>query len=237
MLTRGAKRKVDEINQPARAARGKIRCMNDVKVVSWNMQGAGGGDGKQAFLRNLMREDGVIAICLQECSDLFGWTNVDLEAGWTIATHSVWGVGNNRCSLAVLASTIVLSTHEFSAVLPTRRPVVGIKINNRWVYSIHAPSGGNANYVRDALSCVRVWSGGQPWIVAGDMNLAPGTVAAPRETVETNSGQATHQDGKELDYAYAGGRWRDDWTATRRANRGSDHWPVEFKISGNRWRC
>ena len=238
MLTRGQKRKVDVLTEPGYVARGKIRKLNEMKIVSWNMQGVGAGVGKAGFLRNLMRQDGVVAICLQECGNLFNWTNQDLDAGWTIAVHRQWnaGGGNNRCSLAILTSAMVLGTHEIGALLPTQRPVVGARINNRWVYSVHAPAGGNANYVRDALVSVRGWAAGESWIVAGDMNLAPGVVAPPRDTAPANCGQATHQNGNEIDYAYAGGHWRADWAAARMGNRGSDHWPVAFTISGGNWR-
>ena len=238
MMTRKGKRRAEMADAPALSTRGKMRKMTQMKVVSWNMQGAGGsGGGKQTYLRTLMRQDGVIAICLQECGGLFGWTNDDLEPGWTIAVHRQWNAGGagNRCSLAVLSSAVVLARHQVEATLPTRRPIVGACITNRWIFSVHAPAGGNPGYVAAALGAVRTWAGDRPWIAVGDMNLAPGTVAAPAESSEISSGQATHQSGGELDYGYAGGRWHSHWAVRRFANRGSDHWPVEFEIPSARW--
>jgi endonuclease/exonuclease/phosphatase family metal-dependent hydrolase len=50
------------------------------RIVSWNMQGACGIDkttgkikDKLSLLQEYMQDEQVIAICLQECSDLYGW--------------------------------------------------------------------------------------------------------------------------------------------------------------------
>lgn len=50
------------------------------RIVSWNMQGALGTDkasgkikDKLTLLHEYMQDEQVIAICLQECGDLFGW--------------------------------------------------------------------------------------------------------------------------------------------------------------------
>ncbi len=50
------------------------------RIISWNMQGSGGVDRKTgkikdklSLMQKYMQDEQVIAICLQECSDLFGW--------------------------------------------------------------------------------------------------------------------------------------------------------------------
>lgn len=48
------------------------------RIVSWNMQGAYGTEkgqikDKLSLLHEYMRDEQVVAICLQECGDLFGW--------------------------------------------------------------------------------------------------------------------------------------------------------------------
>ena len=58
-----------------------MTCLPGVfRIVSWNMQGAAGTDigtgkikDKLSVLQAYMQDEQVIAICLQECSDLYGW--------------------------------------------------------------------------------------------------------------------------------------------------------------------
>jgi hypothetical protein len=194
------------------------------------MQGGGSDADKASVLRTYMRDGITAVICLQECGRLMDWTDQNLEPGWTIAIHRLWG-GNIRCSLAILASGTVLNTHTFEATWAQGRPMIGANISGHWFWSVHAPANGNADYVRTALTAAAVWAGSGPWMCAGDFNLAPGTAAAPHNSVIVNSGRATRQSGREIDYAYLGGNWgARNWSASVGRNPRSDHWPVQ--ISG-----
>jgi len=230
ILTRSAKRKLDEEKSGPSSKAGKRTMPDRFSVISWNMQGSGGGDVKASTLRAYMKRVGVSVICLQECGKLFDWTDDDLEAGWRIAIHKQWdaGGGNPRCSLAILVRGIVpVSTHVVSATWTGGRPMIGAYLSHCAVWCVHAPHSSTA-YVTTARNSAKFGSATRPWICAGDFNLAPGTVGAPTGGHVASCGLATHQNGRELDWAFVSGF--SSYEATRLGTIVSDHYAVAFTL-------
>ncbi|WP_282607693.1 endonuclease/exonuclease/phosphatase family protein [Pelagibius sp. Alg239-R121] len=235
-VTRSKKRSIDEINpnydeKPRVSKRLKLE---PKRIVTWNLQGAGGDAAKPAEVRRLMGVPGIDAICLQECGDLYNWNDDDLPFGWKIAKHRNWnaGGGNNRCSLAILARSGAHRTKTIEATWDQGRPMIGAKIDGGiWVWCVHAPHH-SPNYVLSAVGAARLNSSDSgKWICAGDFNLEPGNAMPCDGAAVVNCGNKTHQGGLELDYAFVSTSHAMRQNTLRGNALISDHFWVEFWLN------
>lgn len=85
----------------------------------------------------------------------------------------------NRCNLAVVSNVPPTNCgFILSATVPTWRPIIGVVIGGIFFGSIHAisPNGPDA---QGLLNQVAAFAGGIgiPWVVGGDYNRLPGTMA------------------------------------------------------------
>jgi len=208
-------------------ATGKMQA-TDMKLVTWNMQGANSFD----MARTLLGND---YICLQECgTPPQGWGfNLPPGAGngfhsWTFATrvgrdpqnfHIAfyrWSSAgsehpNYGKSLAVIFKSPMNTVNAMIVNDPSsdnNRPAVGIEVEtDKWVFSMHSPSMGtnNAHYtiIVAHLNAIQNQLGPNvKWIVAGDINYEAGEL-------NTNfplcfGPYPTQMSGGKLDYCIAG---------------------------------
>ena len=191
-----------------------------MRVVSWNLQGS--NDGKLGHLTDYMAKHEVEIACLQEVGALpAGYiNNQQLVNGYWLGTGQVkrrgmiydivhfdtgpnLAAGNGRCSLAVLCGTAMLGTHVVGLAGAALRPLLGVNVpGHKWFYSIHAPSGRGAQGAAVAAAMLaNIPQAQQRWACFGDFNCDPAALNLPVGAAITNSGQATHQGGHEIDFA------------------------------------
>lgn len=202
------------------------RIPETLHLLSWNMQGSGGDADKKARLRQFMKDRSLIAICLQECGALGDWRDEVEAAGWHLYDRP-WG-DNVRCSLAILARDEV-RPHETDVDEDARRPMLGVRLRDRWVFTVHAPSGGCQAYIHSAVGAARRWAYEKHWIILGDFNEYPTRVHAhldPPAQV-ARSGFTTQMSGGELDYVVHCGSG--ECTVTCERFGASDHAPIRVE--------
>jgi endonuclease/exonuclease/phosphatase family metal-dependent hydrolase len=203
-------------------------------VISWNMQGGGSDVDKATILRRLMRRPSVVAICLQECGDLFQWTSADLEPEWEIAKHRIWSPSwvNLRCSLAILAKRQVSATHEVNAESGRHRPVIGVTIAGYKIFTAHLPRN-NVRYLEEACQyCNTTAFDSRGWMCVGDFNIdASAAPLSLSSGIKVRPRRQTHVRGREIDYGYLSCRYAVGFSATTMGFYCSDHFPVEFTIA------
>lgn len=210
MTTRSqAKREAKLDSSVSKATRGKSRKFfsNAKKFLSWNMQGS--SVEKLNFLRRKMEDPLVSAIALQECGDLGGWTNEQLQKEhncelrmetWS-ADAGTTGKGNNRCSMAIITKEPILGQNKKVPVSERRRPIITTRFATWKISNVHAPRA-NVAYMEEATEAGMINHEHIPGIVVGDMNLPPRKLARiPSGTSVVSSGQATHIGGSEIDWA------------------------------------
>lgn len=197
-----------------------------IKIYTWNMQGVGKDPSNAQKIRNWMGEDGVVAICLQECGDIFGWHQhiANIPQGWQIAIYEEWGTDNNRCSLAILTRGSPTKTEKIDPIADTRRPIIGVQLGPFRIWNMHAPRN-NVNYVSTVVQAVKTHSTDYSWILAGDFNLDPNGITVDR-TQKATPPNPTHQNGGKLDYAFLS----EDWSVEAKnvSINLADHFPVKF---------
>lgn len=181
-------------------------------VLSWNMQGAGGEFGPKtgALWRYLQRPglNGKVRFaCLQECSKIpaVNWKK-DPNTKVHYATRRVsrseracifyypWArtdSGNARCSLAVIVVGYDDPTSLDHAIVwspQAVRPMVGVKANGLWVFSLHANSSNRAASSAKGLinEAVAKIVGSDDWLVAGDFNCQTSKVSGPWDIRKTD---------------------------------------------------
>lgn len=221
VYSKPTKKKVGKIRRPERPL---------LKVVTWNMQGGQQDANKAQYLRKYMKDPMVVAIAVQECTDLFGW-NTDpnrMEAGWEISHEEYWSPSNanHRCSMAILTRG-GLAKHSFQEEIVTQRPVIGVQLAFGWVWCVHAPRN-SPGYVSEALNHAKLWSGGKS-LVVGDFNIDPFSIVS----IDFNavaSGKPTHQKGSEIDFGFVQSGMRGTWRAERADELISDHYAVVFSF-------
>lgn len=165
-------------------------------VLSWNMQGAGGRFGsKTSALWGYLQNPGIAGtirfVCLQECSKIpaadwkkhpktkvmYATRKVTRSDRASIFTYP-WArsdSGNERCSLAVIVigeSDPTALEHAIVWSPAAVRPMVGVKANGLWVFTLHANSSYLAASSAKGLikEAVKKIVGGDDWLVAGDFN-------------------------------------------------------------------
>jgi cytolethal distending toxin subunit B len=173
-----------------------------VRLVTWNMQGAGHSDEIkwQTGVQNMITNMHLDVICLQECGtapasarllhdmDVLGPDGYEYLAGlYQLGTDRSalyllmfnWDDPGNRCNVAVITRTEPQDCEVVWAKTGAQwRPALGVPVGRRWVFSLHAISPGGPD-VKGILAEVATRTNGAPWIVAGDFNRAPGTVVLP----------------------------------------------------------
>ena len=153
--------------------------------------------------------------------------------------HVPWRAGipgNLRCSMSILwrsalgvhAHMPINGWHDGNA---DHRPVFWVTpAAGRRRGCIHAPAGGNVPYIMAAANAIAVAAPVGGWILAGDINVRPGDLGPLPVGMHTiHTGQATHQNGSNLDYLLYDGA---PAPYTRRDSAGafvaSDHLQVRF---------
>jgi hypothetical protein len=102
--------------------------------------------------------------------------------------------------MTILCKDVVLNYTFVDAQDPKLRPLLGIELpGNRWVYTIHAPSGKPA-FAKKTIISMLTQLGQGPWICVGDFNLDPGDVTDITRWNVEGSGEGTQQSGGELDF-------------------------------------
>jgi|GEM_PF-1789454 len=185
-------------------------------VLSWNMQGAGGEFGPKTgalwgYLQNSGTAGTIRFVCLQECSKIpaANWKK-DPTTKVMYATRRVtrsarasifyypWArsdSGNERCSLAVIVIGEDDPTALDHAIVwspQAARPMVGVKANGLWVFTLHANASGRAaasakGLINEAVSKI---VGGDDWLVAGDFNCQTAAVAGGWDVRKTDPAAA-----------------------------------------------
>lgn len=181
-------------------------------VLSWNMQGAGGEFGPKtgalwSYLQNPGLKGKVRFACLQECSKIpaADWKK-DPKTEVLHATRRVsrseracifyypWtrtDSGNARCSLAVIVLGYDDPTSLYHAIVWSPlavRPMVGVKANDLWVFTLHANSSSKAASSAKGLinEAVKNIVDGDDWLVAGDFNCQTSNVAGSWDVRNTD---------------------------------------------------
>jgi len=211
-------------------------------LVTYNMQGGNNWNNVGPFLTGVQMPNPAnpyapmyqVAdiVCLQECGTppqadsriLRTAANANGNLS-TIDYRSVpmfwleWGVGNNRCSLAMITRYNVNNFRVVPMVgHGALRQLLGVEISVgnfglNWFYTTHMPSG-NHGFAASCAFDVIANSGqiGASWVIAGDWNCSPqefmappggrawGPPAAPA-IQPVHAGRATHQGGNNLDFA------------------------------------
>jgi hypothetical protein len=223
----------EQVSRDDKATRHSPRIQNqgseDWKVYSINMQGMSGDAEKGQVIRRLMQDPKALAICLQECGSLNGWTDDQAPAKyqWKGVYHHEWTAtddGNRRCSLGIL-TRVESEIKVVPSTAPTARPMLVATLKNGWILcNIHAPSGGNAEYLASAFRIAARYGQRQKWLVVGDCNLNPSGVEIPREAKKIFPAGATHIGGGKLDWGVGTGEF--DAGVARWAS--PDHAVIEF---------
>ncbi|WP_194823765.1 hypothetical protein [Micromonospora sp. S-DT3-3-22] len=117
---------------------------------------------------------------------------------------------------------------------PDGRDVLGVRFGNNWYFTFHGQSNGPGGSNESAAMTQRIANrvnqvAGRQWTVAGDFNMEPGTFAAPAGSYRYNSGQPTHQSGRELDYALSSENVQ-NLPVIRGPGRGADHYAVQIGV-------
>ncbi|GAB3249769.1 ricin-type beta-trefoil lectin domain protein [Kineosporia babensis] len=136
----------------------------------------------------------------------------------------------NRNNLAIVTQR---AADEVAAVPnPTgARPSLGVRFGDDWFFTQHSRAGDDNNARADAENALAAIDQfvnqvpGRRWTVAGDFNIEPNRFNRPPNTQVYSSGEATHINGRELDYAVSSAVIPNH--PVRRLNGASpDHFPV-----------
>ncbi len=215
-------------------------------IYSWNMEH---GWDRWPFLANFFDAD---AICLQETSTnqvaLLKPVVVNGLPAYT-GTFQIGSASRGK-SMTILLAPFGTTLQNSVAVmvdgaalgsaairppppLPNLRWTPGLQQQNGvWVFSIHAPSGKvtplqRAQWTQAVLAQIAAQC--PAWICAGDYNADPAVVAqqcAPQGALVVSSGQPTHLNGEEYDFAVCSPNVVSE--AKVLVNRNSDHWPTMY---------
>jgi hypothetical protein len=197
-------------------------------VMTWNMQGAGGGFGgisNASDTLSFLRKGGGVLL-LQEagkCPWKLTPTNkngVIVHTGYislgkkiiggarkNVHAFVVWysprdntKAGHDRCSMAVIAVNYDSSFDVIPHHSKNLRPLIGIRTaDGIWCYSIHAPSGNHKSAIGVAKSMMKNIKA-EKFIVAGDFNCQAKKSGIDDKEI-CASKYSTHQGGNVLDYA------------------------------------
>ncbi|WP_194505942.1 ricin-type beta-trefoil lectin domain protein [Mangrovihabitans endophyticus] len=143
--------------------------------------------------------------------------------------YTRWRTGRNRNSAHVYflqtdprggryvggRNNLAIVTHEpavaVAAVANRRtrthrnaRATLGVLLNDgNWYFNVHATGAADdgRGLLRDIAAFVRGRNRGEHWVALGDYNQEPDQLQTPAGARIYNTGRATHQAGRELDYA------------------------------------
>lgn len=131
---------------------------------------------------------------------------------------------NNRLNISIVSR---YAANEIFVLPPnppnstTRRPVLGIRINQSAFFNVHAAAIGGGNEVPEHVISIENAMRNEPdvstWMILGDYNRSPNSLATSipftnnptnnhytRQIVTNEEGRATQQSGNILDYAVIG---------------------------------
>lgn len=233
--------------------------MATLKIVTWNMFGAGGWlYAKQYLVKNDI-------VCLQECGQppedmlktLTKAPNSGIQWGtfqeklqnsrdkityylayyaWQ-TTKSTKQAENLRCSLAILTKIdfATMGVIDPPTNVETRRPVLRIKLvtEDIWACTVHAPSGKDLAARTYTDYMINQISTAAKWFCAGDYNCDPTYMKiglTSQTSMVTNTKEATQQGGRTLDYVIHN---RLATVKSIAVDDGitSDHWPVKAELT------
>ena len=173
-------------------------------LATWNMQGGDATveDKWNACVLPLLTQTEADAVCVQECGDrppsadtladsfvvpdpLAPWRHrtVDCHQWGTgrttrFVTAYRWDVDGDRCDLAIVSGAMPEDVRLLAGLRGgRRRPVLGVRLGDTWVFTLHAVSRRGADapgLVRAVMNAV-----GGDFVVAGDFNADP-EVLRPR---------------------------------------------------------
>lgn len=160
------------------------------------------------------------------------------EIPWQVSDS----VPNARCSMAILWRSDMGDHTQFPLngwwdQNPAHRPVFWISHPNVRIGCIHAPAGGNVNYIQQGVTAIS--AGGGNWTLAGDFNVAPGvlgghlphgvTMLCPNTQPNTPVKLVnTQHSGNTLDYLLSGGNALYHTSEAAETYVNSDHLQVRF---------
>lgn len=221
-----------------------------LELITWNMQGGGeqGNRGRkwEDVLGWFSRQSALDIACLQECSTPppnpadgntteIGNLGVIVRQGNYLGTRSrprnLWIYyynWDNRVNQAIVsrsqAQDVLLLPNPLNQ---TQRSLLGIRINNFWVFSIHAFSGnGNdaPGFVQNVNAQVN-----QTWIIAGDYNRNPNWIPLTSTICPPNRNtHSTRMPNPQNKYDYAVWSQNEIRDGIVMDNRISDHFPVKY---------
>lgn len=229
----------------------------DLKLITWNMQGANLEHlptSPWTFVFDWFNEERIDIACLQEAGIVTpqGYiTDHGIHSGireyeyrdgtstrpglnlWIY--HHLWDKNSRRVNLSIVSRLRASNRQLIQGSLEdSLRPLLGIEINNSWVFSIHASAnrGNDAQYLLDLATSVIQ----DPMIIAGDYNREPETLDSNLIICPPNGNthNARERPTKKLDYAVWNGGQQingDVWGLGYTGGAAhSDHLPVYYKF-------
>ncbi|MEU8888108.1 RICIN domain-containing protein [Streptomyces sp. NPDC048442] len=208
-------------------------------VASWNMQA---GPDRWAGAYNLAGTHDLVA--LQEVP-LGAPAGSQLQGQVNGVEHYLWVQGDNgplrhlyilRTPSRSLGMITAWQPDNVLNIAGVYRPALGVvnRADGILFASVHAASNGgrpnDAGALLRRISDAADAEGFLEWAALGDFNFNPANLPGlglPPDSRIYNSGQATQQNGNELDYMVSDVD-TDRWQATVLPNYGSDHWPIRF---------
>lgn len=109
-----------------------------------------------------------------------------------------------RVNLAILTQRPADEVVEVPNPVAAGRNALGVRFGSDWYFTAHALSGGGGDAARLTQAVADFVNNrglGEQWTVSGDFNRRPEDLVVPAGGTIYRSGQATHQSGRELDYA------------------------------------
>lgn len=99
--------------------------------------------------------------------------------------HYEWDTGSGRVNLAVITRHKAKKAALLYPDNKTWRPALGLEIDGVWYFSIHAisPKGPDAKELLGVVHAHVAQHGAGPWVVGGDFNREPDTMAGCLGTI------------------------------------------------------
>lgn len=163
-----------------------------MRIVTWNMQGAGHSDDNKwnNGVKPMFITRGAEIVCLQECGSVPGSASLiktdfkgikDLylyywgsdRKYYNIIFYN-WDTGAGRCNLAIVTDFDITADVPiiWPETAPMWRPAMGISLAGGYLFTIHGISGGGPD-IRGLLTAINKFSKKKYWITVGDYNRIP----------------------------------------------------------------